>query len=149
MAHNAPVPLGFPFLRLVSPGRGEAQKINIGDLPLSGKLQLAFSPQRQIAFQLKQSDSWCRCRKRNYAMSIKRLLDVVERRGDVGRRVAAFVLPISNGTRVTSSCAGEIGLREPREHTSGTNLASRDNVAHHQNLYTILGTSAPAHGALK
>ena len=82
-------------------------------------------------------------------MSIKRLFDAVERGGDIGRRVAAFVLPISNGTRVTSSCAGKIGLREPREHTSGTNLTSRDNVAHHQNLYTILGMSAPAHGALK
>jgi hypothetical protein len=31
---------------------------------------------------------------------------------------------------VTSSCAGKIGLREPGEHTSGPNLASRDNVAH-------------------
>jgi hypothetical protein len=33
---------------------------------------------------------------------------------------------------VTSSCAGKIGLREPGEHTSGPNLASRDNVAHNQ-----------------
>jgi hypothetical protein len=31
---------------------------------------------------------------------------------------------------VTSSCAGKIGLREPGEHTSSPNLASRDNVAH-------------------
>src|SRR5215831_14101505 len=138
MAHNAPVPLGLPFLRLVSPGRGQAQKINIGDLPLSGKLE-----------STRASDSRCRCRKWNYAMSIERLFDAVECGGDIGRRVAAFVLPISNGTRVTSSCAGKIGLREPREHTSGTNLTSRDNVAHHQNLYTILGMSAPAHGALK
>jgi hypothetical protein len=29
-----------------------------------------------------------------------------------------------------SRCAGKIGLREPGEHTSGPNLASRDNVAH-------------------
>jgi hypothetical protein len=29
-------------------------------------------------------------------------------------------------------------LREPGEHTSGPNLASRDNVTHEQNLYTIL-----------
>jgi hypothetical protein len=63
-------------------------------------------------------------------MSIKRLLNAVERRGDIGRRVAALVLPISNRTRVTSSCAGKIGLREPGEHTSGPNLASRNNVAH-------------------
>jgi hypothetical protein len=75
-------------------------------------------------------DSWRRCRKRNYAMSIKRLFDAVERGGDIGRRVAALVLPISNGPRVTSSCAGKIGLREPGEHTSGPDLASRDNVAH-------------------
>src|SRR5262245_66295512 len=65
-------------------------------------------------------------------MSIKRLFDAVERRGDIGRRVAALVLPISNRPRVTSGCAGKIGLREPGEHTSGPNLASRDNVAHDQ-----------------
>jgi hypothetical protein len=76
-------------------------------------------------------------------MSIKRLFDAVERRGDIGRRVAALVLPISNRPRVTSSCAGKIGLREPGEHTSGPNLASRDNVAHNQNLYTILETPPP------
>jgi hypothetical protein len=73
-------------------------------------------------------------------MSIKRLFDAVERRGDIGRRVAALVLPISNRPRVTSSCAGKIGLREPGEHTSGPNLASRDNVAHNPTLYTILET---------
>ena len=73
-------------------------------------------------------------------MSIKRLFDAVERTGDIGRRVAALVLPISNRPRVTSSCAGKIGLREPGEHTSGPNLASRDNVAHNRNLYTILET---------
>jgi hypothetical protein len=73
-------------------------------------------------------------------MSIKRLFDAVERRGDIGRRVAALVLPISNRARVTTSCAGKIGLREPGEHTRGPNLASRDNVAHNQNLYTILET---------
>ena len=44
---------------------------------------------------------------------------------------------------MTSSCAGKIGLREPGEHTSGPNLASRDNVAHNQNLYTILETAHP------
>src|SRR5262249_16210528 len=38
---------------------------------------------------------------------------------------------------------GKIGLREPGEHTSGPNLASRDNVAHNQNLYTILETLPP------
>ena len=73
-------------------------------------------------------------------MSIKRLLDAIERRGDVGRRLAALVLPITNRSRVTSSCARKIGLREPGEHTSGPNLASRNNVAHNQNLYTILET---------
>src|SRR5262245_8434915 len=92
---------------------------------------------------IRASDSWCRCRKRNYAMSIKRLLDAVERRGDIGRRVAALVLPISNRARVTSGCAGKIGLREPGEHTSGPNLASRDNVAHNENLYAILETPSP------
>src|SRR5262249_40422291 len=90
------------------------------------------------------SDSWCRCRKRNYAMSIKRLFDAVERRDDIGRRVAALVLPISNRPRVTSSCTGKIGLREPGEHTSGPNLASRDNVAHNPTLYTILEMPPPA-----
>jgi hypothetical protein len=44
---------------------------------------------------------------------------------------------------VTSRCAGKIGLREPGEHTSGPNLASRDNVAHNHNLYTILETPPP------
>ena len=76
-------------------------------------------------------------------MSIKRLFDAVERRGDIGGRVDALVLPISNRPRVTSSCAGKIGLREPGEHTSGPNLASRDNVAHCQTLYTILETPPP------
>src|SRR5262245_33294114 len=69
-------------------------------------------------------------------MSIKRLLDAVECGGDIGRRVAPLVLPVSNGPRVTSSCASKIGLREPGEHTSGPNLASRDNVAHNPTLYT-------------
>src|SRR5262245_14855046 len=102
-----------------------------------------FAPQRQIAIQLEQSDPWCRCRKRNYAMSIKRLFDAVERRGDIGPRVAALVLPISNRPRVTSSCTGKARLRETREHTTGPNLASRDNVAHSQTLYTILETPPP------
>jgi hypothetical protein len=77
-------------------------------------------------------------------MSIKRLFDAVERRGDIGRLFAALILPISNCSRVTSSCAGKIGLREPGEHPSGANLASRDNVAHKQNLYTILEMPSPA-----
>src|SRR5262249_19353832 len=77
-------------------------------------------------------------------MSSKRLFDAVERRGDIGRRITAFVLPISNRPRVTSSCAGKVRLREPCEHTSGPNLASRDNVAHGQTLYTILETPPPA-----
>jgi hypothetical protein len=81
-------------------------------------------------------------------MSIKRLLDVVERRGDIGRWVVALVLPISNRPRMTSNCAGKIGLREPSEHTSGPNLASRDNVAHNLTLYTILETPPPVHPAL-
>src|SRR5262245_29770592 len=81
-------------------------------------------------------------------MSIKRLFDAVERRGDIGRRVAALVLPISNRPRVTSGCTGKIGLREPGEHTSGPNLASRDNVAHSPTLYTILEKAAPVHPAL-
>src|SRR5262249_8794323 len=76
-------------------------------------------------------------------MSIKRLFDAVERRGDIGRRVAALVLPISNRPRVTSSRTGKIGLREPGEHASGPNLASRDNVAHNPILYTILETPPP------
>src|SRR5262245_48032083 len=81
-------------------------------------------------------------------MSIKRLFDAVERRGDIGRRVAALVLPISNRARVTSSGAGKIGLREPGEHARGPNLPSRDNVAHNPTLYTILETPPPAHPAL-
>src|SRR5262249_6541705 len=74
-------------------------------------------------------------------MSIKRLFDAVECRGDIDRRVVPPVLPISNRPRVTSSRAGKIGLREPGEHTSGPNLASRDNVAHNSTLYTTLETS--------
>src|SRR5215471_7714686 len=81
-------------------------------------------------------------------MSIKCPFDACERRGDIGRRVAALVLPKSNRPRVTPSCAGKIGLREPGEHTSGPNLASRDNVGHNQNLYTILETPPPVHAAL-
>src|SRR5262249_31397652 len=76
-------------------------------------------------------------------MSIKRLFDAVERRGDIGRRVAALVLPISNRPRVTSSCAGKIRLCEPGEHTSGPKLASRDDVTHNQTLYTILEKPPP------
>src|SRR5262249_43056969 len=76
-------------------------------------------------------------------MSIKHLFDAVERRGDIGRRVAALVLPISNRPRVTSSCTGKARLRETREHTTSPNLASRDNVAHSQTLYTILETPPP------
>jgi hypothetical protein len=76
-------------------------------------------------------------------MSIKRLFNAVECGGDIGREIDAFVLPISNRPRVTSRCAGKISLREPGEHTSGPNLASRDNVAHNQTLYTILETPPP------
>jgi hypothetical protein len=63
-------------------------------------------------------------------MWVKRLLDAVERRDDIGRRAGAFALPISNRPSVTSSCTGKINLREPGEHTRGPNLASRENVAH-------------------
>ena len=80
-------------------------------------------------------------------MSIKRLFDAVERRDDIGRRVAALVLPISNRPRVTSSFARKIGLREPGEHTSGPDLASRDNVAHNRTLYDS-GNAATGHPAL-
>ena len=78
-------------------------------------------------------------------MSVKRLFDAVERRDDICWQVIILALPISNRPRVTSSCAGKIGLREPGEHTSGPNLASRDNVAHNQNLYPILETPPPVH----
>ena len=54
-----------------------------------------------------------------------------------------LVLPISNRPRVTSRRARKIGLCEPGEHTSGPNLAARDNVAHNQTLYTILETPPP------
>src|SRR5215470_6630384 len=127
------------------------------DLPLRDKLinprpiipraSLDFrqiASQRQIVdISTRASDSWRRCRKWNYAMSIKRLFDAVERRGDIGRRVAALVLPISNRPRVTSSGAGKARLRETREHTTGPNLASRDNVAHNPTLSTILETQCP------
>jgi hypothetical protein len=82
-------------------------------------------------------------------MSIKCLFDAVEGRGDIGRRVAALVLPISNRPRVTSSCEGKLRLREAGEYTSGPNLASRDKVAHNQNLYTILETPAIGHPVSK
>src|SRR5262249_35461992 len=94
-----------------------------------------------VNISTRASDSWRRCRKRNYAMSIQRLLDAVERRCDIGRRVAALVPPITNRARVTSSWAGKIRLREPGEHPSGPNLASRDNVAHNPTLYSILERS--------
>src|SRR5262249_24601972 len=44
---------------------------------------MGFAPQRQIAIgfnSIRASDSWCRCRKRNYAMSIKRLFDTQQNR---------------------------------------------------------------------
>lgn len=131
------------FLSTCAARRGHGlTEVNIRDLPLGGKLRLVC-PSAANSNSIRASDSWCRCRKRNYAMSIERLFDAVERSGDIGRRVAALVLPISNRPRVTSSCAGKIGLREPGEHTSGPNLASRDNVAHNHNLYTILETPPP------
>jgi hypothetical protein len=80
-------------------------------------------------------------------MSIRRLFDAVERRGDIGRRIAALVLPIPNRPRVTSSCARKLGLREPGEHTSGPNLASRDNVAHNHNLHTYIRLWKRRHGS--
>jgi hypothetical protein len=48
---------------------------------------------------------------------------------------------------VTSSCAGELGLGEAGEHTSGPNLASRDDVAHNHNLYDS-GKVATGGGAM-
>jgi hypothetical protein len=80
-------------------------------------------------------------------MPIKRLFDAVEGRGDIGRRFAAFILPISNRARVTSRCAGKLRLREPGEHTSGPNLASRDNVAHDR-IYNDSGYAATDDPAL-
>jgi hypothetical protein len=80
-------------------------------------------------------------------MSIKCLFDAVERRGDIGRRIAALALPISNRPRVTSSCAGKLRLREAGEHTSGPNLASRDNVAQDR-LYNDSGYAATDDPAL-
>jgi hypothetical protein len=38
---------------------------------------------------------------------------------------------------MTSSCTGKLGLRDSGEHTSSPNLASRNNVAHNQPVYTI------------
>jgi hypothetical protein len=99
------------------------------------KLKPGFAPERQTAIQLKQSDARCWCRERNDAMPVKCLFNAVERRGDIRRRVAAFVLPISDGPGVTSCCAGKLGLREPSEHTSGANLPSRDNIAHNRTVY--------------
>src|SRR5262249_23947235 len=93
---------------------------------------------------IEQSDSWRWCRKRNYAMSIKRLFDAVERRGDIGGRVPALVLPIRMRSRVPASGAGKSGWREPGEHPGGPNLASRDDVPHNPTLYTILETPPPA-----
>jgi hypothetical protein len=63
-------------------------------------------------------------------MSIKRLLNAIECGGDIGRRVAALALPISNRSSVTSNCSGKIRLRQPGKRTSGPNLASRNDVAH-------------------
>jgi hypothetical protein len=54
---------------------------------------------------------------------------------------------ISNRPRVTSSCAGKLRLREAGEHTSGPNLASRDNVAQDR-LYNDSGYAATDDPAL-
>ena len=94
------------------------------ELPLRGKLvnprpiipralstsldfrQIAYQRQIAIGFNsIRASDSWRRCRKRNYTMSIKRLFDAVERSGDIGRRVAALVPPNIEPTE------GDIQLR--------------------------------------
>jgi len=37
----------------------------------------------------------------------------------------------------------KVRLREPGEHTSGPNLASRNNIVHNPTLYTILETPPP------
>ena len=42
-------------------------------------------------------------------MANKRLLDAIERGFDIGRRVGVFAFPITERSRVTSSCAGEPG----------------------------------------
>jgi hypothetical protein len=91
---------------------------------------ISICPSATNKLSTKQSHSWCRCRKRHYPISIKRLLDARERRGDISGRVATLVLPKSNGPRVTSNCASKIRLREPSKHTSGSDLASRNKVAH-------------------
>jgi len=112
------------------------------DFPLRGNCNLIF-PSEANSIQLKQSDTWCRCRKRHYAMSIKRLFDAVERRGDIGRRIAAFALPISNRPRVTSSCAGKIGLREPGECIRAARIWRPETMLLISELYTILETPPP------
>ena len=110
-------------------------KIDIRDLPLSGKLQSDL-------IQLEHRAPGVGV-ERNYPMSIKRLFDAVERRGDIGRRVAALVLPISNRPRVTSRCAGKIGLREPGAYERPEFGVPRQCCSY-QNLYTILETLPPA-----
>ena len=82
--------------------------------------------------QLEQSDSWRRCQKRNYAVLIERLLNAVERSGDIGRWIAALALPISDRPRVTSHYTGKLGLGEPSKHTASPNLPPRNNVGHDQ-----------------
>ena len=66
-------------------------------------------------------------------MSNKGLLDAVQGRNDIGRRVGVFTFPISNGPRVTSRCTGKLGLGEPGKHAASANLASRNNVGHGHN----------------
>src|SRR5262249_40586612 len=50
---------------------------------------------------------------------------ILARTSDGRARAKARVLPISNRARVTSGCAGKIGLREPGEHTSGPEMPRR------------------------
>ena len=73
-------------------------------------------------------------------MGNKRLLDAIERGFDIGRRVGVFAFPISDRSRMTSSCAGKIRLREPSKHAASPNLASRNNVTHGQTYMSILHT---------
>src|SRR5262245_60460638 len=67
---------------------------------------------------IRASDSWCRCRKRNYAMSIQRLFDAVERRGDIGLLPLFSQYRTDRGwhpaARARSACVSPASIRAAR-----------------------------------
>ena len=68
------------------------------------------------------------------------LLNGVEGRHHISWQVVAFAFPITDRSRMTSSCAGKLGLCQPSQHAARPNLASRNNFTHGQTYISILHT---------